>query len=46
MKFDEDDEEKERKEEDEVFYKFLGLVPLQNIFFYFGPSNFVTQHMK
>jgi len=37
MKFDEDDEEKERKEEDEVFYKFLGLVPLQKKFFILVP---------
>jgi len=39
-------EKEERKEEDEVFYEFLGLVPLRNLFFDFGPSNFVTQHME
>jgi len=31
----EDDEEDERKEEDGVFYKFLGLVPLRILFFWF-----------
>jgi len=46
MKFDEDDEEEEMKEEDEVFYEFLALVPLRILFFDFGPSNFVTQHME
>jgi len=39
-------EEEERKEEDEVFYEILGLVPLRILFFDFGPSNFVTQHME
>jgi len=43
MKFDEGEE---KKEENEVFYEFLGLVPLRILFFDFGPSNFVTQHME
>ena len=46
MKFDEDDEEEEMKEEDEVFYEFLSLVPLRILFFDFGLSNFVTLHME
>jgi len=46
MKFDEDDKEEERKEEDEVFYEFFDLVPLRILFFDFGPSNFVTQHTE
>jgi len=40
----EDNGEEERNEEDEVYYKIFGLVPLRILFFDFGPSNYVTQH--